>query len=420
MRAISGLPPDARIVALVGLVGGEGFVGDAGLVERTLEIASAVAEQRRGRTLLVGWGEAGRALDARLGVAGDEGITDVLAGRARLMDVARRTADHRFLYVPTGRSEEPLSPSRLRQLFQRVRVAGGTLLLPVAEDRSQLPAEWFDVDLPLRSSSEPALVPGRWRRHRVVQGIPIGRLMLASVIIAGLVGGWWVVARVATDREASDGIGAYATATAHGEVAAEGDAGAAAEGDAGTAGAVPGVAAEGDVGAVGAVPGDAIVPALAYSVLIASYTSLEDARRRAGRLAVPGLLLFVSPTLIRGTLYYRLFAGALPTRPAARNLMHALVERGVKESASDWDLRPASLSFLVAVHEDTASASAAQRELALGGVPTYVLQLAAAGDMTYQVYAGAYERPEAAVAMRSLLQQAGRDVELVPRRGGPR
>ncbi|MCK5411288.1 MAG: SPOR domain-containing protein, partial [Gemmatimonadetes bacterium] len=170
----------------------------------------------------------------------------------------------------------------------------------------------------------------------------------------------------------------------------------------------------------GAVPGDAIAPALAYSVLIASYTSLEDARRRAGRLAVPGLLLFVSPTLIRGTLYYRLFAGALPTRPAARDLMHALVERGVKESASDWDLRPASLSFLVAVHEDTASASAAQRELALGGVPTYVLQLAAAGDMTYQVYAGAYERPEAAVAMRSLLQQAGRDVELVPRRGGPR
>ncbi len=380
-------------------------MGDAGLVERTLEIASAVAEQRRGRTLLVGWGEAGRALDARLGAAGDEGITDVLAGRARLMDVARRTADHRFLYVPTGRSEEPLSPSRLRQLFQRVRVAGGTLLLPVAEDRSQLPAEWFDVELPLRSSSEPALVPGRWRRHRVVQGIPIGRLMLASVIIAGLVGGWWVVARVATDREASDGIGAYATATAHGEVAAEGDAGAAAEGDA---------------GAAGAVPGDAIAPALAYSVLIASYTSLEDARRRAGRLAVPGLLLFVSPTLIRGTLYYRLFAGALPTRPAARDLMHALVERGVKESASDWDLRPASLSFLVAVHEDTASASAAQRELALGGVPTYVLPLAAAGDMTYQVYAGAYERPEAAVAMRSLLQQAGRDVELVPRRGGPR
>ena len=386
-------------------MGDAGLAGDAGLVERTLEIASAVAEQRRGRTLLVGWGEAGRALDARLGVAGDEGITDVLAGRARLMDVARRTADHRFLYVPTGRSEEPLSPSRLRQLFQRVRVAGGTLLLPVAEDRSQLPAEWFDLELPLRSSSELALVPGRWRRHRVVQGLPIGWLMLASVIIAGLVGGWWVVARVATDREASDGIGAYATATAHGEVAAEGDAGAAAEGDA---------------GAAGAVPGDAIAPALAYSVLIASYTSLEDARRRAGRLAVPGLLLFVSPTLIRGTLYYRLFAGALPTRPAARDLMHALVERGVKESASDWDLRPASLSFLVAVHEDTASAHAAQRELALGGVPTYVLPLAAAGDMTYQVYAGAYERPEAAVAMRSLLQQAGRDVELVPRRGGPR
>jgi hypothetical protein len=137
-------------------------------------------------------------------------------------------------------------------------------------------------------------------------------------------------------------------------------------------------------------------------------------------LAVPGLLLFVSPTPIGGTLYYRLFAGALETRQAARELMHALVERGVKESASDWDLRPASLSFRVAVHEDSASARAAQRELALSGVPTYVLPLAAAGDITYQVYAGAYERPEAAVAMGSLLQQAGRDVELVSRRGGPR
>lgn len=419
MRAISRLPPDARIVALVGvvgdagLVGDVGVVGDAGLVERTLEIASAVAEQRRGRTLLVGWGEAGRALDARLGAVGDEGLTDVLAGRARLTDVARRTPDHRFLYVPTGRSEEPLPPSRLRQLFERVRMAGGTLLLPVAEDRSQLPAEWFDAELPLQSSSEPALVPGRWRRHSVVQGVPIGRVMLALVIIAGLVGGWWVLARLATDREASDGVGAYATATAEGEAGAVGEA--AAEG---AAGAVPSDAAA--EGAAGAVPSDAVAPALGYSVLIASYTSLEEARRRAGRLAVPGLLLFVSPTPIGGTLYYRLFAGALETRQAARELMHALVERGVKESASDWDLRPASLSFRVAVHEDSASARAAQRELALSGVPTYVLPLAAAGDITYQVYAGAYERPEAAVAMRSLLQQAGRDVELVPRRGGPR
>ncbi len=420
MRAISRLPPDARIVALVGvvgdvgLVGDVGVVGDAGPVERTLEIASAVAEQRRGRTLLVGWGEAGRALDARLGAVGDEGLTDVLAGRARLTDVARRTPDHRFLYVPTGRSEEPLPPSRLRQLFERVRMAGGTLLLPVAEDRSQLPAEWFDAELPLQSSSEPALVPGRWRRHSVVQGVPIGRVMLALVIIAGLVGGWWVLARLATDREASDGVGAYATATAEGEAAAEGAAGAVPS----DAGAVPSDA--GTVGADGAVPSDAVAPALGYSVLIASYTSLEEARRRAGRLAVPGLLLFVSPTPIGGTLYYRLFAGALETRQAARELMHALVERGVKESASDWDLRPASLSFRVAVHKDTASARAAQRELALSGVPTYVLPLAAAGDITYQIYAGAYERPEAAVAMGSLLQQAGRDVELVSRRGGPR
>lgn len=416
MRAISRLPPDARIVALVGdagLVGDVGFVDGAGLVERTLEIASAVAEQRRGRTLLVGWGEAGRALDARLGAVGDEGLTDVLAGRARLTDVARRTPDHRFLYVPTGRSEEPLPPSRLRQLFERVRMAGGTLLLPVAEDRSQLPAEWFDAELPLQSSSEPALVPGRWRRHRVVHGVPIGRVMLALVIIAGLVGGWWVLARLATDREASDGVGAYATATAEGEAAAAGEATAD-----GADGAVPSEATA--EGATGAVPSDAVAPALGYSVLIASYTSLEDARRRAGRLAVPGLLLFVSPTPIGGTLYYRLFAGALETRQAARELMHALVERGVKESASDWDLRPASLSFRVAVHEDSASARAAQRELALSGVPTYVLPLAAAGDITYQVYAGAYERPEAAVAMGSLLQQAGRDVELVSRRGGPR
>jgi hypothetical protein len=385
-----------------------GFVGDVdgtGLVERMLEIASAVAEQRRGRTLLVGWGEAGRALDARLGAGGDEGLTDVLAGRARLTEVARRKPDYRFLYVPTGRWKEPLPPSRLRQLFERVRMAGGTLLLPVAEDRSQLPAEWFDAELPLDSPSEPPLVPGRWRRHRMVQGVPIGRLTLASVIIAGLVGGWWLIARVATDREALDGVGEYATATKVGEAAAEGD-------------AVPGDA--GAVGADGAVPSDAVAPALGYSVLIASYTSLEEARRRAGRLVVPGLLLFVSPTPIGGTLYYRLFAGALPTRRAARELMHSLVERGVKESASDWDLRPASLSFRVAVHEDTASARAAQRELALSGVPTYVLPLAAAGDITYQIYAGAYERPEAAVAMRSLLQQAGRDVELVPRRGGPR
>jgi len=176
----------------------------------------------------------------------------------------------------------------------------------------------------------------------------------------------------------------------------------------------------GQVGAATAVADRTGGPALGYSVLLASYASLSDAMAQARRLADGSLVVFVAPTPVRGTVYQRIYAGALPTRDRAFELMGELTRRGLKEAASDWDVRPAALAYLVSVHADRTAARAASEALTGRRIPTYTIPLVAEGDTVYQVYAGAYEKAAAASAMRDLLRAAGVDAELVTRRGEPR
>ena len=157
-----------------------------------------------------------------------------------------------------------------------------------------------------------------------------------------------------------------------------------------------------------------------FSVLVASYARPSDAFARARSVSDGSILFFVVPTQVRERTYHRLFAGALPTRDSARALMGELMGRGIKEAISNWDIRPASLGYLLSVHASRKAARAAERELLESGIWAYTIPLVAAGDTVHQVYAGAYERREAAAALRAQLTEAGVDAELVPRRGEPR
>jgi hypothetical protein len=458
------LPADARIVALLA-----DEVPD--LSRAVVEVATGIAEQR-GRTLVLGLGAAGEALDEGLGTADAPGLAEVLAGVAKLTDVTHRSPERRFLYLPLGGSSDPPSRSGIRPLIERVRAAGGTLLVVMPGDRGGLPADWFDMDLeigelagpsspPARPDSIPAVamppseptegstpkasVPeasmpeasmpavampaeamterGRWGRHRLKQRLPLRRFAVAGAALVALLVGWWLLARIVTHFSTEGSLPAAAVSTEAIDVGvAAGDGGASPEdeAEASTEGEGGPSVEGGDGGAQPAAVAAGAGPELPYSVLVASYARPTDAFARARSVSDGSILFFVVPTQVRGRTYHRLFAGARPTRDSARELMGELMGRGIKEAISNWDIRPASLGYLLSVHASREEAEAAERELIGSGIWAYTIPLVAEGDTVYQVYAGAYERSEAAATLRAQLMEAGVDAELVPRRGEPR
>ncbi len=234
---------------------------------------------------------------------------------------------------------------------------------------------------------------GGWSRHRERVRVPVVRVVVGALVIALLVGGWWVFAREAASPTASGGEAA-------GEPMLE----------------EPSPAeARSLLAAVDAAP------ELPYSVLIASYAADEDARDRLASLRRSGEgLYFVAPTPVRGAIYHRVFAGARTEPEAGRTLMDELVEAGRKESASGWDVRPAGLAYRLGVYRTEAAATEASRRLEEAGVPVYVLPAGSEGNRAWQVYAGAYESEAAARPMAAVLERAGRRAELVMRRGEAR
>ena len=360
--------------------------------------------------MLAGLSHAGRALDQAFETTGGTGLAEVLVGDARLADVALRPSDRPFHYLPSGGTDEPPAPSLLFSFLDRVRSANGTLLLVVPPDRAGLPRAWFDDEIRLGGFSSGA--SERWRRHRLVQRLPPGRTAFAAGVVLALFAGWWILARLVTSWAPEASSGALdAQIVSDREMIEE--------------------PADMDLSSEGIeLPGpdrhpEPIVDSeaaseLGYSVLIASYGRLSDARRHLESVSDSSILLFIAPTEIRGGRYYRLFGGALLSRESATALMRRLVGIGAKEEPAEWDVRPAALSFHIGDYADAGSARAVQSELADKGVPTYLISLVANADTVYQVYAGAYERPAAATVMRALLADAGLDADLIPRRGEPR
>ncbi|MFW6192572.1 MAG: SPOR domain-containing protein [Gemmatimonadota bacterium] len=298
-----------------------------------------------------------------------------------------------------------------------------------AEDTSEPDASgerWQEVVSPEAAGAEEGRAEGRWRRHRRPGSAPWGRIALGALAILLLAGGWWVFARTATDGAESEGASGDVAATA-----AADDLGGDVDGAGGQdepapgGGAVAGDTAAGEPSADGQPrpPADSVVisaPELTHSVLVASYASLEQARGVAEAWTrEDDLLYFVAPTRIDGKVYHRLFAGAFPSFDDAERAMERLVEMGRKDAARAWDARPAGLAHRLRTTRDETEATELRDRLTGDGVPAYVLLAAAGGDTVYQVYAGAYERAGQS-ALAGALRAAGRDAELVTRKGAPR
>ncbi len=156
---------------------------------------------------------------------------------------------------------------------------------------------------------------------------------------------------------------------------------------------------------------------LPYSVLIASYVNWEDADEQRRALDREGELFLVSPTLIRGRLYYRVLSGAVRDRIQAARLMDDLVAAGLKEQKREWDMRPVALAFDLGTFASAGEADSIRDLLHERGLPGYVLSDGGSPNPAYRVYAGAFESAEAAAALDSLLRDSGYAAQLVSRRG---
>lgn len=158
---------------------------------------------------------------------------------------------------------------------------------------------------------------------------------------------------------------------------------------------------------------------LPYSVAIASYSSFEDAVQRQSRWASDEVRFYVAPTIVRGVVYYRVFAGLLADRQEAEELMAELVRAGIKDTVRGWDVRPTRLAFSFGTYSTEREARSSAETLEARGIPAYVVEVpgAAASGVGYRVYAGGYERAEDARPLRDRIAEAGLDVELVERVG---
>lgn len=448
---MSGRPDEDLRARLEALPAGGAVVAVVPGTDETLEEAAsraarvaAAAGELRPHTVLAAPGRGARALDGLLGAAGP-GLEAVFAGERSLARAAVRGSGD-FVYLPSGLpegSDEPRGRAaaiRALRLARTVSRAGGTLVLLLDAATAADPGLSGETDLRLkdeapgemlgeRAAADPSPETGRWRRHRKQTGPPVGRIALGAAVILVLLGGWWLAARHLSGR----GRGAPAggtpeaiadTAASSGAVEAAGAGAGATDEGADRSGAAPaGAPADAPAartspraGGVAALAEKA--PALPYSVLIASYARREDAVRRAREWSgEDGILYLVAPTPIQGRLYYRLMAGALPSRESASRLMDDLVDRGRKDEARAWDVRPTSLAFRLGVSASAAGAAARTDSLREAGVPAYVVPAAASGDTAWQIYGGAFEARPAAGALEEMIRKAGLDARLVTRRG---
>ena len=245
-----------------------------------------------------------------------------------------------------------------------------------------------------------------WMRHPAKGTLPTGRIVLGVAAVIIISGSWWLIARQAI--EPSD------------PSLAAGEPGASSTGQAGQV-----AATDSDAPANPAVPSveelEAIAdaaPQLGYSVAMASSPVLAEAESRLAALrGRDGRLFYIAPTPVRGDTYYRVLAGAVADQAAGQALMEALVAEGLKGSATAWDVRPVTLTFRLGVYPDRTAAESALSEVGGAGILAYILPASGGADTVFQLLSGGYGSATAAETMQTILREAGRDAELVTRRG---
>lgn len=465
------LPDHARLIALVRDHGSDAWA--AGVA---VGLADMVGRER-GRTFLANVAGGDDELDRLLEARGGAGLTSALTGAATIPSIARVQPEQRFTYLPAGDAALPYSGLRRMQTFRRflarVRDGGGTLLLYVGEeDLAAAPVEragegtgnqklQLDGCIALgevRGVAAKLRAPLLARVERPVPppAAPAAHAAHGSDAAAGASGPG---PGAAAGRRPSTGAG-QAPGTAAGVESSgpdrrrragsltrllipaatlvllwaawtslRSDAGPVQEGSPPDAARLdasgverPDAAAGGPSRAALAEPvsvGKAagfMAPAARYSVLVGSYIRLQDAMSRRAELADDGDLFYVTPTPVRGRIYYRVLAGVHEDRDDAAVAMADLVADGRKEAMKEWDIRPVRLAFHLGTFAERNSADLRMRELRAADVPAYVLRDTAQAPR-YRVYAGAFTSEADAEPLRRRLAELGDGAELITRSG---
>ncbi|MSR05763.1 MAG: SPOR domain-containing protein [Gemmatimonadetes bacterium] len=153
---------------------------------------------------------------------------------------------------------------------------------------------------------------------------------------------------------------------------------------------------------------------LYYSVQVAAFNTLEQAMTRAAELEGDGAPAIVTPVRMGGQgTWYRVLTGALPSARAADSLLQSLWQSRRIERPQGTILRT-SETYRVGRRVPVADAEVDARGLRARGIPAYIV---GAPDGTARVYVGAFDLPEQAHAVDSLLTTAGLTGTLVQRMG---
>lgn len=162
---------------------------------------------------------------------------------------------------------------------------------------------------------------------------------------------------------------------------------------------------------------------LPYSVAIAGYQVLDQAQERVDQLRTEqaAMPFFIAPTVVQGSLFYRVLAGPLPDSATAAAVRDTLMARRVKTYTSASDLLRAPYAFLIGSFARRSEAEARVQQAAARGIPTYIVPIGDAGGIAqYRVYAGAYTGPGDAEFLREILEAASLPDSLVERTGSIR
>ncbi|MGD8495495.1 MAG: SPOR domain-containing protein [Gemmatimonadales bacterium] len=418
------------------------LVRDHGSDEWAAGVAVGLADmvgRRRRRTFLANAAGGADALDRLMDAHGGPGLTSALTGAASVASIARTSPHQKFAYLPAGDGALPYSGLRRMQAFRRflTRVCdgGGTLLLylgeedlgQVASGSERRPSEDLRLDgcialgeargaaaelgAPLlarveRPAPPPAApppetaAPPEEAAARVSAGAgSLVRLLLplAAVVLVWL--GWKALVPGPGDAGGPPpGVAGEVAGPSDVEVA-DADSASAAVDDGGTT----------------EVP-DFHAPEARYSVLVGSYIRLGDAMKRRAELAEEGGLFYVTPTPVRGRVYYRVLEGAYEDRADAATAMASLVTDGRKDTYKDWDVRPVRLAFDLGTFASRADADRQADEALADDVPAYVLRDTAAAPL-YRVYAGAFTSADEAEPLADRLEALGSGAELISRTG---
>lgn len=451
------MPDGASVVALVRERGGGAWASGV-----AVGLADIVG-RRRGRTFLANTIPGAAELDGLMEAAELPGLTRALAGETSVSAIARSAPRQSFAYLPAGTPALPLSRLReipaFRSLLRRVAERGGTLLLYIAEEAlEEEGGPDPDRDLPvdgciaIGNVEDLALVVGapllaRVERPSTERTPPSPPDPVADVaaesqemldahgpddepspVRKGKVPAWapWigVAAGLALAWLVWGAFGSNGTAEEFAQQAGIPPAVLSAEDgsekDDRSTGNDEDPATAADPAADGAAVLEFSAPAVPYSVLVASFALPEDAERHLREFNPGDRLFIVAATPIRGRTYYRILAGAREDRLSAEELMRELVDAGIKEQDRAWDVRPVRYSFELGTFSGRRDADRRVEELRGAGIPAYALEGGEYPDLTYRVYAGAYESEQAAEVLGQELEEAGEPARLVTRRGRSR